>query len=174
MQNKGKITKKQIKIIHALKNRLGWDDACYRTCLAIYSSNFATSCLELSEKDAEKIINIMKEIAIEKGVWEDYSQYKEKYKEFDGREGMASASQLRKIEALWTDIVKLKYGRKDEKTRTRMLRALLFRKFQISDLRFLEEWQAKKVIKMLETIKKEQEVKYEGKTKQQKREYRNV
>jgi len=147
MQNKG-ITKRQIRLIHTLKNRLGWDDVQYRMFLIENSPHFASSCLELTEEQAEAIILKMQKEAVMKGVWEDYRKRK-KYEDLNGRERMATGAQLRKIEAIWKEICTAK----DEKGRAKILRSLLLKKFKVSDLRFLEEYQVKKVLKMLESIK---------------------
>ena len=148
MINTNQITKKQIKIIHTLKNRLGFDDMTYRTFLCFFSSNSATSSLELTKREAENIIAMLKREAIKRGIWQDYAE-KRKYENVDGRKGMATGAQLRKIEAMWKEICR----KKDEKTRMRMLRGLLLKNFKVSDLRFLERWQVRKVIKMLEAMR---------------------
>ena len=147
MQNKG-ITKRQIKLIHTLKNRLGWNDLQYRMFLMENSPNFASSCLDLSEEAAENIIIKMRAEAVKKGIWQDYAKIK-KYESLDGRERMATGAQLRKIEAMWKEICTVK----DEKGRAKILREILWKKFKVSDLRFLEDYQVKKVIKMLEAMK---------------------
>lgn len=147
MQNKG-ITKRQIRLIHTLKNRLGWDDLTYRMFLMENSPHFASSCLELSEEQAEEIIIKMRKEAVRKGVWEEYNKNK-KYENMDGRERMATGAQLRKIEAMWKEICTAK----NERERAKILRALLWKKFRVSDLRFLEEYQVRKVIKMFEAMK---------------------
>ncbi len=145
MQNK-KITKKQIRIIHALKTRLGWDDEQYRGFLMWNSNKFVTSSLELTYEEAERIIIKMRHIAVIAGVWEEGQK---KYKDLDGREGMATSSQLRKIEALWKEVSRAKTG----SARKKALRSLLWKKFRVTDIRFLESWQVKKIIKMLEVMK---------------------
>jgi hypothetical protein len=111
------------------------------------SPNFASSCLDLSEEAAENIIIKMRAEAVKKGIWQDYAKIK-KYESLDGRERMATGAQLRKIEAMWKEICTVK----DEKGRAKILREILW-KFKVSDLRFLEDYQVKKVIKMLEAMK---------------------
>jgi hypothetical protein len=109
VQNKG-ITKRQIKLIHTLKNRLGWNDLQYRMFLMENSPNFASSCLDLSEEAAESIIIKMRAEAVKKGIWQDYAKIK-KYESLDGRERMATGAQLRKIEAMWKEICTVKEKR---------------------------------------------------------------
>ncbi len=147
MQNK-KITKRQIRLIHTLKSRLGWEESQYRMFLMENSSNFASSCLDLTEEEAERIIIKMREEAVKKGLWQDYAKNK-KYEDLNGREKMATSAQLRKIEAMWKDICTVK----DEKGRRKILRSILWKKFKVSDLRFLEGYQVRKVVKMLESMK---------------------
>lgn len=139
------ITKGQIKVIHTLKNRLGWDDSQYRGFLMWNSQGFATSCKELSYDEAEQVIIKMTIEAVRRGVWEERPR---KYKDLNGRHGMATGAQLRKIEAMWAEICKAK----TEEERKGSLRKLLRNKFSVEDLRFLEDWQCKKVIKMLEAM----------------------
>lgn len=145
MQNQ-KITKAQIRIIHVLKTRLGWDDSQYRGFLMWNSEGFVTSSKELSYEEAERVIIKMRIEAVRKGVWEERPR---KYNDLNGRERMATGAQLRKIEAIWTEICHAK----TEEGRKKSLRKLLWNKFRVGDLRFLEDWQVKKVIKMLEAIR---------------------
>ncbi|MDI1471907.1 hypothetical protein THER_1667 [Thermodesulfovibrio sp. N1] len=141
-----KITKGQIRIIHTLKNRLGWDESQYRGFLMWNTDRFVTSSLELSYEEAERIIIKMRHKAVMAGVWQDRQR---KYDELDGRENMATAAQLRKIEAIWAEVSRAK----TEAERKKALRNLLWKKFRITDIRFLEDWQVRKVIKMLEAMK---------------------
>lgn len=148
MQNQ-KITKAQIRIIHTLKNRLGWDDAQYRGFLMWNSEGFVTSSKELSYDEAERIIIKMRIEAVKKGVWQERPR---KYENLDGREGMATGAQLRKIEAIWAEVCRAK----TEEGRRKSLRKLLWNKFKVADLRFLEDWQVRKVLKMMEAIRERQ------------------
>ncbi|MCS7285018.1 MAG: regulatory protein GemA [Hydrogenobacter thermophilus] len=144
-----KITKGQIRIIHTLKSRLGWDDSRYRSFLMWNTDRFVTSSKELSFDEAERIIIKMIHEAVRKGVWQHMPK---KYEDLNGRDRMATAAQLRKIEAMWAGLCKAK----TEKGRERALRKLLWNKFRVGDLRFLEGWQVKKVIRMLEAMHERQ------------------
>lgn len=148
MQTAQSITLKQIKKIHALKNRLGWSDEQYREYLMTEGDGFATSCKDLSETEAEKLIRKMELEAAAKGVWKRYGRG-DKYDALAGREGMASPKQLRMIEAMWKEVSKY---RKTE-ARERALRYFLHRIIRVDDLRFIEAWQVSKVIKALEEMK---------------------
>lgn len=138
------ITKQQIKIIHALKNRLGLTDEEYREFILINSDGWKMSSKELSYWEAERIIQKLKAIAIKAGVWEERPK---KYEDLEGRYGMATPRQIRKIEAMWEEIARAR----DKK---RALRRLLEKKFGVSDVKWLEKWQIPKVIKMLEAMRR--------------------
>lgn len=140
------ISKGQIKIIHTLKSRLGWTDVQYRTFLMWNTNRFVTSSKELTYDEAERIIAKMKYEAMKLKVWEDRPK---KYEELGGRDGMATAAQLRKIEAMWAEISRAT----TEQAQKKALRELLWKKFRVTDLRFLEAWQVKKIIHMLEAMK---------------------
>jgi len=70
---------------------------------------------------------------------------KSRHREMDGRRNMATAKQLRKIEAMWAD-----RARADDKALA--LRRLLQHKFGVSDLRFLSRTRASDVIVALEKM----------------------
>lgn len=140
-----KITKAQIRIIHALKNRLGWNDEQYRSFLMWNSKEFVTSSKELSYYEAEKIIIKMRIEAVKRGLWQERTR---KYDDLNGRDRMATGAQLRKIEAVCAEICRAK----TDEGRRKCLRKLLWNKFRVSDLRFLEDWQVRKVLKTLEAI----------------------
>jgi phage gp16-like protein len=132
-------TKKQIKVIHTLKNRLGWSDEEYRRFLSEQTNGFCVSSLEIGDELLDKIISKMRRLA---------NQYY-KYEDLDGREGMASPKQLRMIEAMWKDVSRAK----SDDERLKALRAFLLNRFGVSDLRFLESWQVRKVIEALKNMR---------------------
>ncbi len=133
--------KRQIKLIHTIKNRLGMSDEEYRKFLMENTHGFSISSLELSFQEAEEIIEKMKQLAMQKGVWKEYIN---KYSEYEGREYMATPAQLRKIEVSIF---------RNEKRRAKALRRLMKRLVGVDDLRFLKQWQVKKIVKALETMK---------------------
>lgn len=134
-------TKKQIKVIHTLKNRLGWSDEEYRRFLSEQTNGFCVSSLEIGDELLSKIINKMKALAGQ--------EYNRRYEDLRNREGMASPKQLRMIEAMWKDVSRAK----TDEERLKALRAFLLNRFGVSDLRFLESSQVRKVVEALRKMK---------------------
>jgi len=143
------ITKRQIKKIHALKNRLGWSDEEYREYLMRESDGFATSCKDLREDEAERLIRKMEFLAVAKGVWQRYEGVK-RYEGLGNREGMATPRQLRMIEAMWKEVSKY---RRNKEARERSLRHFLRRIVGVDRLEFLEDYQVKKVVEAIKRMK---------------------
>jgi len=140
---KRKISKGQIKKIHALKHALQLSDDDYRKLIYV---NFypANSSKRLSFEQAETFIKNLESMAIEKGVWTPYKG-QSAYEDLGYREGMASPAQLRKIEAMWKDIS----GGGGGKARKKALRNWLNKYFGLSDLRFLSTARVNDVIHAL-------------------------
>lgn len=165
MRGEEMITHLQTKKIHALKNRLGWSDEQYREYLMTEGDGFAMSCKDLSEIEADRLIKKMELAATAKGVWKRYpktgdspdstaspvnpGQSPKKYDELRERPGMASPKQLRMIEAMWKDV---SYHRNAE-ARERALRYFLNHITGVDDLRFIEAWQVRKIVKAIEKMK---------------------
>jgi len=150
------ITLRQIKQIHALKNRLGWSDEQYRKYLMTEGDGFAMSCKDLSEAEAERLIRKMELAAAAKGVWKRYgdspdSTAARKYDDLGNRPGMATPKQLRMIEAMWADVSKYK---RNAEARESALRYFLHHIVGVDNLRFLESWHVQKVVRALERMKK--------------------
>jgi hypothetical protein len=162
------ITPKQIKKIHALKNRLGWSDEQYREYLMSEGDGFAMSCKDLSETEADRLIKKMELAAAAKGVWKirggdspdsttpngvrKSGTVPLKYDELGERPGMATPKQIRKIEAMWRDV---SYYRNQE-ARERALRYFLKHIAGVDRLEFLEARQVSKVLKAIEKMKERQ------------------
>jgi len=136
------ITKEQIKKIHTMKNLLGLDDELYREMLIKFK---AKSCKDLSKEQAKKLIDILEVNAI---------GFKGKFNELSNREDMATPSQLRKIEAMWVEFLKIADNKEViEKSKSKKsLRKLLQRLYKISDLRFLPREKVPKVLKTIQTM----------------------
>lgn len=131
-------TKQQIKIIHTLKSRLGWDDDLYYAVLAGEKYKVKSS-KELSDIKAAELISEMN-----KAAWN--TEYKRlKYAGIKRDREMASPAQLRAIEAMWADVSKMK----NEKTRAEALRKFIRRIVKVEDIQWLEKWMVKKIIKAL-------------------------
>ena len=125
----------QIRKIHMLKNILTLNDVAYRAILSYYDKE---SSKELSFAEAEALIRFLEEKAAELGKWE----IKKKYDELVRDNNMATPAQLRMIEAVWKDIVKLK----PEKYRKEDLRHFVDSKFTVGNLMFLSKKRANEVI----------------------------
>lgn len=143
-----KIDIRQIRKIHALKNALNMPDEDYRA-MVMDIHGFSITSKDLDYDEAEELSESLESLAVAQGVWVKYKG-KKKYDELSDRQGMASPKQLRMIEAMWKEVSKYR----DEKDRARALRIFLQRHFGISDLRFLEDWQVKKVKRALENMRR--------------------
>lgn len=141
-KSSGPIRKDQIIRIHVILAAIGIGDELYRHILA--GEPFCTdTCKKLDVEKASLLVGRLEDIGVESGRWVRYNRMK--YEDLGQRPGMASPSKLRKIEAMWNDVS----YQKTEKLRTSALRRLLFRLYEISDLRFLADWQANKIINTL-------------------------
>ncbi|ABK99992.1 regulatory protein GemA [Pelobacter propionicus] len=156
------ITAAQIKRIHTQLHILGVSDENYRAAL---ESRFGvTTCKDLTLAQAKSFIDELQELA-HKTDQERYSRERaaararaeagtpKRFDELDNRPGMASAAQLRKIEAMWTDISDVP----DPAARARALRRFLLRIAKVSDLRFLDDQMAGWVINALNVMKHHKE-----------------
>ena len=138
------MTDGQIRIIHTLKGVLGADDDTYRGTLEELFG--ITSSKLLSFNQAERFIEIMKNAAIRRGLW---TTIENKYENLENRPGMASPAQLRMIEGIWHE----RYPQSDIKAEAASLRAFLYNRFRVSDLRFLDGRTAGKVLTALKAIR---------------------
>ncbi|MGI6394528.1 MAG: phage protein GemA/Gp16 family protein [bacterium] len=130
------VTKQQIKIIHTLKSRLGWDDEMYYSVLEKYGVKTSTA---LSDGKAAQLIDEMNRAA-------GNTKYKRlKYAGLKRDREMASPAQLRAIEAMWADVSKMK----NERERAVALRKFIRRIVKVEEIQWLEKWMVKKIIKAL-------------------------
>ena len=143
------IYKRQIKMIHILKEKLKMSDENYRDSLYGYFE--VESSKELTSAQAAFYIKKLEEDAIKAGVWKkkvwDYTH-------LDGRKGMASSAQLRKIQGMWAEVSDCKTKRDREKA----LRKFIFRIAKVSDLRFLKVGMVRKIVKALSEMKKQKKL----------------
>lgn len=137
----------QIKMIHTLKNALGWNDNFYRDCL--FEAYGVTSSKQLDTAQASAVQRFLEKEAIEAGVWKRIDP-QEKYRKLDGRPDHATVKQLAYIEQLWKQVSKVK-----PKNRANALRSFLQRQAGVSDLRFLKRADAGKVIEALKAMKRQ-------------------
>ena len=127
----------QIKKIHALKTFLGISDENYRKMLQSFQ---VCSSKNLTETEANILISTLEERANE------FTQRIKKYDELLGRdEKMATPSQLRKLEAVWADIKRLR-----TKNKHVTLRQYLKKHFKVYSIKFLTKDRAREIIAVLE------------------------
>ena len=132
-------TQLQIRRIHTLKTFLCMSDEVYRKMLQSFQ---VCSSKNLTEAEATILISTLQERA-------DKLKYKlKKYDELKDRdEKMATPLQLRKLEATWNEIQRLKTnGRKTS------LKSYLKNHFKVDNLKFLSKARAGKIISVLERI----------------------
>lgn len=132
-------TQLQIRRIHTLKTFLCMSDEVYRKMLQSFQ---VCSSKNLTDAEATILISTLQERA-------DKLKYKlKKYDELKDRdEKMATPLQLRKLEATWNEIQRLKTnGRKTS------LKSYLKNHFKVDNLKFLSKARAGKIISVLERI----------------------
>lgn len=158
------ITFAQIKRIHTLKSMLGIDDELYREMLASFAARrqraevSSAACpfnaaeqadvrtsKNLTQAEADVLIDILAQ--------KQMSQYKKRYETLKNRDDeMATPLQLRKIEAMWSEVC-------DAQDRVKALRTFIQNKFKISDMRFVTKRVATSLIFVIEKIKQKKVLK---------------
>jgi hypothetical protein len=131
-------SKKQIVIIHTLKNKLGWDDTTYRKFLLDNTNGFCDTCKEIADETCDRIITKMKFLA------KNYN-----FNDLGEREGMATAKQLRMISAMWKEVSYIK----DEKLRLKALDRFVKKICGVDSIRFLERSDVRKVVRAIKRMK---------------------
>ncbi len=167
------ITASQIKIIHTLKNRLAMDEEDYR--VMIKGGCGMESSKHLTTSQAAQLIDNLENMAVAAGVWDrrgwkgatriSNGQAAVKARvigsidNFGERGGMATPPQLRKIEAMWSEV-----SRATPEYRTMALRQFVNRIAHVSDLRFLDSVGAGTVINALKKMRerKSQSARHRG------------
>ncbi|MEO0258980.1 MAG: phage protein GemA/Gp16 family protein [candidate division WOR-3 bacterium] len=134
-------SKKQIIIIHTLKKKLGWDDEVYRKFLLKNTDGFCESSKEIADETLDRIIAKMKLMA------KNYD-----FEDFNNREGMATAKQLRMISAMWKEVSYIK----DEKLRLKALDRFVKKICGVDSIRFLKSVDVKKVVRAIQSMKERQ------------------
>jgi phage gp16-like protein len=130
---------KLIAKIHIALKDLDMDDPTYRDLL--YRKFKVSTSTALTDSQANVLINHFKALG-----WAPKSKPK-KYDDQKGDLYSASPEIKRKIEAMWHDI----YRGNNE---TKHLRQWLFRKFKISDVRFLDKRSAYDAVEALKAMQK--------------------
>jgi len=152
------ITVAQIKRIHTIINILGINDENYRAAM---DSRFnVTTCKDLTLRQACTFIDELEKLARKVTHGQELAQKEDagqqptpppRFSNLDNRAGMASAAQLRKIEAMWQDISIIP----DHDARGRALRHFIKRITRAADMRFLDNQGAGKVINALNAMQKQ-------------------
>ncbi|MBJ6800209.1 regulatory protein GemA [Geomonas propionica] len=162
-RNKAPITTAQIKKIHALKNAMAITNDEYRDLLRELFG--ARSSKDLTQAEAGVLIEDMETVAVDSGVWQRAVDKRNRLDDLGDRPGMASAEQLKKIEAQWKAV-----SRTDKPAERAMaLRHFIERIAKISDLRFLDVAGAGKVLNALKAMKAMKATKAAGKAKRAKK-----
>ncbi|MEW5745248.1 MAG: regulatory protein GemA [Nitrospirota bacterium] len=143
-----RIDKRQIRLIHTLKSALKLADDNYRARVQEVHG-FSGTSKDLTSDEAEQLIKALEAEAVARGAWQRRTSRKSKYEDLGERSGMASPKQLRMIEAMWKDVCR--YHAEDE--RARALRSFLFKRFKVSDPKFITSRQASKIIFSLENMR---------------------
>lgn len=141
------ITNFQKKLIHIIIHTIGMPDEDYRKLLKKWFD--VDTCLKLNYRQAELMIQRLRYIAEKTGKWKHSEGNKTKYDDLGDREGFASPRQLRKIEAMWCDVS----YQPDQEAKLRALNKFVYGFFHVSNIRFLEDWQARKIIRALQEMK---------------------
>lgn len=151
------ITSTQIRRIHTIVSILRISDENYRAAL---ESRFnVTTCKNLTLNQAQDFIRELDQLAMQvEGDRQKVEREKRMeevrkrlpYSDLDNRPGMATGSQLRKIEATWRDVSIIH----EPEPRARALRRFVHRIAGVADLRFLDREGASKVINAVEAMKR--------------------
>jgi hypothetical protein len=147
------IRARQIKLIHVLVHAIGMDDDTYRVMLGQFraaTGKPAESSKDLTRDQRDVLLKRLEYVGEKIGRWQVRRDNRTKYDELGYRPGMAAPSKLRKIEGMWKDVS----YQKTTSDRERALRALLMRLYGVSDLRFLTDEQANKMLKTVSAMKK--------------------
>lgn len=130
------LSKKQIRLIHVAKTKLGIDDDQYRSILANLCG--VTSSTELDQAGFELLMGFFE--------YQGFKPMTRNGANYGPRPGMASYAQLELIRALWFEYSKGRAGESE-------LNKWLERCFKLTSLRFLDKATAPKVITALKAMK---------------------
>lgn len=155
------ITAAQIKRIHTILHLLGISDENYRA--ALRSRFNVTTSKDLALQEAKNFIDELEKLArktdreryqakINKAAEEFAGKQPKRFDDLDNRTGMASAAQLRKIEATWQEISIIP----EVAPRARALQRFIQRITGVAHMRFLDAEMAGKVINAMNAMQKKQ------------------
>lgn len=135
-ENMMTISPRQIKLIKVAVRQLAISDDLYRTALARFG---VTSSTELDQEGFDAFL-----------AWLEHCGFRplvKKGADFGQRAGMASHAQLELIRNLWDEVTRHVYKTEDE------LNKWLLRFFKVSNLRFVTQPMAGKIITALKAMK---------------------
>jgi len=153
------ITTAQIKRIHTILHVMGISDENYRAAL---ESRFnVTTCKDLTVQEAKGFIDELEKLAqktdreryqakMNKAAEEFAGKQPKRFDDLDNRPGMASAAQLRKIEAMWQEVSIIP----EAAPRAKALRRFIQRITGVADIRFLDSEMSGKVINAINAMQK--------------------
>ncbi|MHB1397563.1 MAG: regulatory protein GemA [Trichloromonadaceae bacterium] len=140
---KAMIMPSQVKRIHILKSALGLDDPTYRAML--FESCQVESSKQLTASQAAVLICDMEDKAVAAGCWVRHEPAAT-----SRREGFASPAQIAMIKSLWDQV-----STSPPELRSRALRRFVARQAKVSDLRFLRDSHASRVICALQAMQRQ-------------------
>lgn len=103
------ISKQQITLLHVAKNKLGIGDELYHDILESVAG--VSSTTKITKGQFDLLLEHFRGLGFK--IKRKPSKGQKKYEEFAGRPDMATPSQLRYIEAMYTEWINLKYPDKD-------------------------------------------------------------
>lgn len=155
MSTPAKPSRGQLAKIHIMAKQAGLDDVTYREMLCAVTGK--SSCSQMSYMEASRVIeHLARRMGHKAQSTRQRAKGKEhraqsteqrarKYEDLGSRPGMATPSELRKIEAMWAEVA---YGNPKA-----TLRRFLFRGWRCSDPRFLtarQAWEAIEAVKQIQ------------------------
>ena len=133
----------QVKKIHVIKAALGLDVVTYRAML--FDAYQVESSKQLTASQAAVLICDLEDKAVAAGCW-----VRREPPAASRREGFASPAQIALIESLWGQV-----STAPPEGRSRALRRFVARQAKVSDLRFLRDSDASRVICALQAMQRQ-------------------
>lgn len=135
------------RLIHTLKSAAGLDDESYR--LLLRDRYGATSSKDLSPRQADDLVACLKGLAPVAGnVKPRRAERPARFAKLDGRPGMASAKQLRMLEASW---VQRSRGETLQDKQEAFLE-FLHRRFQVERLEWIAQEDVGRILRAIQKV----------------------
>jgi len=139
-------TAKQRQNLGYFRRLLAIEDDLYQDILSEYG---VKSSKDLSMEQIKELILRFRRNAEIAGLYNTKSNiYKQKYNDLAERKGMATPAQLRKIEAMWQGVSRLK----NEQDRQKALQTMIKKITGKDNIRFLTAIDVRKIIKTFENM----------------------